>query len=80
MLEETKFQNDVLSFNNITSIILYIKNNYIQFLLLLLVIFIIVLVDHISNINMLLGIQSSFINIPNQNFNNKKPKIKKIKK
>ena len=39
------------SFQNINSIINYIKNNWLQLLLLILVFIIIYVVDHISNIN-----------------------------
>ena len=40
-----------LSIYDFNSIINYIKNNYVQFLLLFLVFFIIYTVDYISNIN-----------------------------
>jgi len=43
-----------LSIYDFNSIINYIKNNYIQFLLLFLVFFIIYTVDYISNINTIL--------------------------
>jgi hypothetical protein len=76
------FYEDV-SFDNISSIINYIKNNYIKFLLLLLSFFIIVVVDHISHLNAIIfslpyvisGVQSQ--HVPIQNNQNKKRKTTK---
>ena len=52
-----------LSIYDFNSIINYIKNNFIQILLLLLVFFIIYLVDQISNINTMLMAQASIMPI-----------------
>ena len=64
-----------VSFDNISSIINYIKNNYIKFILLLCVFFIIVIVDHISYINTIIfslpyampGTMNGLPNISTQN-------------
>jgi hypothetical protein len=42
---------DDFDISNISSVLNYIKENYIQFILLILVFIIIYIVDHISNIN-----------------------------
>ena len=56
-----------LSIYDFNSIINYIKNNFIQILLLLLVFFIIYLVDQISNINTMIMAPISMIpGIPRQ--------------
>ena len=63
-----------LSIYDFNSIINYIKNNFIQILLLLLVFFIIYLVDQISNINTMIMTPISMIpGIPQQT---KNPPIK----
>ena len=51
MKESIDVDYEDFSVHNFTSIISYIKNNYIQFLLLILVFFIVFIVDYISNIN-----------------------------
>ena len=64
------------SFDNINSIINYIKNNYIKFLLLLFAFFIIFAVDYISYINTIIFSlpyampSSSMIGIQNQSIQN----------
>ena len=62
--------NDDLSIWNIYSIINYIKENFVQFLLLLSVFFIIYFVDYLNNINAALGNLSATVpglsNINNQ--------------
>jgi hypothetical protein len=51
MNREIYYDNEEFSLWNINSIILYIKDHIISFFLLLLVLVIIYIVDHISNIN-----------------------------
>jgi len=59
--------DDYISNWNIYKIINYIKVNYIQFLLLILVGIIVYVIDHISNINaVLFGIPSSLPGINTQ--------------
>ena len=74
--------DDEFSFNNITSIIKYIKNHFISFLLLLVVLFIIFIVDHISNINSIIfSFPSPVIGLTdNKNKSIMKTKIKIPKK
>jgi len=50
-VEQSQEDYEELSIWDLNSIINYIKDNYIQFLLLILVFFIIYIVDYISNIN-----------------------------
>ena len=72
-----------LSIYDFNSIINYIKNNFIQILLLLLVFFIIYLVDQISNINTMIMTPISMIpGIPQQTKNPpiKMPKGRKMSK
>jgi hypothetical protein len=72
-----------LSIYDFNSIINYIKNNFIQILLLLLVFFIIYLVDQISNINTMIMAPISMIpGIPQQPKNPpiKMPKGRKMSK
>ena len=72
------------SFQNINSIIHYIKNNWFQFLLLILVFIIIFVVDYISNINaMIFAIPSAIPGLsasPIHSFQHIKENINKIKK
>jgi hypothetical protein len=67
---ESMYLNDDLSDWNIYSIINYIKENFVQFLLLLSVFFIIYIVDYLNNINAVLGNLSATVpgltNINNQ--------------
>ena len=64
-----------VSFDNLSSIINYIKNNYTKFILLICVFIIIVVVDHISYINTIIfslpyampGTMIGIPNHPNQN-------------
>ena len=66
-----------LSIYDFNSIINYIKNNFIQILLLLLVFFIIYLVDQISNINAMIMAPISMIpGIPQQLQQHKQQPIK----
>jgi hypothetical protein len=66
-----------VSFDNIYSIINYIKNNYIKFLLLIFVFFIIVVVDHISYINtMILSLPYA---MPGSPIQMSKKQFKKVK-
>ena len=51
-----------VSIYDFNSIITYIKNNFIQFLLLFAVFFIIYVVDYISNINAMIMTQVNYIN------------------
>ena len=50
-MNSSEFDYQDLSIWNINSIIEYTKENFIQILLLILVVFIIYIVDHISNLN-----------------------------
>jgi hypothetical protein len=52
--------NDEFNFN-VNTIIIYIKDNFIQFLMLILVVVIVYVIDHISNINAALYGTSSII-------------------
>jgi len=61
------------SIYNFSSIMSFIKNNYIQFLMLFLVFFIIYIVDHISNINTIIFSMSS--PIPVMNAQTSQPKL-----
>lgn len=81
MSEKSYFENEDFSIYSFTSIINYIKNNYIQFLMLILVFFIIFIVDHISNINaMIFSITSPVPSFPvQQTHNNSITKHSKIK-
>jgi hypothetical protein len=61
--------NDNEEFNiyNINSIIYFIKNNFVQILLFILVFFIIFIVDYVSNINtMIFNAQAMIQNQPNK--------------
>ena len=85
MKEKENFENtEEYSFADISSILNFVKNHYVQIFMLLLVFIIIFIVDHISNINaVIFGIPSPILmSQPSQNINNvKKTKIiKKIKK
>jgi hypothetical protein len=73
--------NEELSFNNIDSVINFIKNNWVQLLLLILVFIIIYVVDYISNINAIIfAIPSPIPSIQHVKENiNKIKKGKKIK-
>ena len=73
-----------VSFDNISSVINYIKNNYIKFLLLLFAFFIIVVVDHITYINTIIfslpyampgsmpSVMQQPIQVPNKQFKKRK--------
>jgi hypothetical protein len=75
------FTDDITKWN-IYKIINYIKVHYIQFLLLILVGFIIYVIDHISNINaVLFGLPSSVPGINQQPLQSKLTRdVKKINK
>lgn len=73
-----KYNNEEFTFWNALN---YIKDNYVQFLLLLLVFTIIYIVDHISNINaMIITMPSPIIGVknlqPTNIFKNRKPSKK----
>ena len=76
MKNNVELEYNELSVWDVNSIINYIKDNYIQILLLISVFVIIYIVDHISNINAILyGLQSA---IPGQvNLTKKQKKSKK---
>jgi hypothetical protein len=62
-----KYNNEEFTFWNTLN---YIKDNYVQFLLLLLVFIIIYIVDHISNINaMIFTMPSPIIGVKNLQHN-----------
>lgn len=76
MNKEINDNNEEFSLWDIHSIILYIKDHIISFLLLLLVIVIIYIVDHISNINSIIfSFPSPVVGLPTQS--NTKIKIPK---
>jgi hypothetical protein len=88
MNNNDNIDNITLGFLQLYEIISYIKNNFIQFLLLILVFIIIYTVDYISNINAnLFNIQSQFMYLPTlplppllkEKQQNKNMKIKNIR-
>ena len=54
-------QDNDFSIYNLKSIINYIRNNLVQILLFVLVLIIIYIVDHISNINAMLMVSNNYI-------------------
>ena len=64
-------EDEELSIYNINSIIYFIKNNFIQLLLLILVFVIIYIIDYISNINAMIFAMPS----PIPGFASSQPKI-----
>ena len=81
-MNENNYQNSI--FNNIIIFFNYIKENFIQICLLILVLIIIYVVDHITNINMSIFGLPSAIPIPGnpniQKNKSNKNKLVKIKK
>jgi len=65
-MDKINVNNEEITSWNIQSIINFIKQNYIQLLLLLLVFFIIYIVDYIHNINNMLFNMPSFPGFPEQ--------------
>lgn len=57
-------EDNDFSIYNVISIINYIKEHFIQILLLILVFFIVYTVDHISNINAMIMSQMNTVHLP----------------
>ena len=76
------FSGDIFKWN-ISTLLNYIKNNYIQFILLICVFIIIYVVDYISNINAMIFTFPSIISTVStkvsKNINSKREKKPKIK-
>ena len=81
MKTELKTSDDEVIFEDMNSIINYIKENYVKIFLLLLVPIIVYVVDHINNYNTIIMTPLVVPNIPNvQGYSEKKNiKNKKIK-
>jgi hypothetical protein len=75
MDKEPEFNYQEISIWNLNSIINYLKDNFIQILLLILVFVIIYTVDYISNINTMIFSNTQALPILKQKKNN--PKIQK---
>ena len=60
-------QDNDFSIYNLKSIINYIRNNLLQIVLFVLVLIIIYIVDHISNINTMLMVHNNYISGVNNN-------------